>query len=111
MNISDRIRQWNIDRGLLDNGFDPKLESRLLTEELEEFNDAKAWDEQVDAICDLMVISIGSLWKMGIDPDKAMEEVLREIESRSGKLDENGKFQKILTGEEYKADYSKCVLR
>lgn len=64
--------------------------------------------EQVDAYADICVFAIGAMLKLGYDPEKALIEVGKEINSRVGKI-VDGKFEKDLSEEavakHYKADY------
>jgi len=129
MTIFKRIVKWNEERGLIAKGHDHESAGLMLCEELDEYyghventlsikSDMKHFyieqfeptnDEKADALCDLIVIATGELAKMGYDPDKAMSETLKEIESRKGEVNpETGKWEKKITGQEYKADYSKC---
>ena len=66
----------------------------------------------IDAYCDIIVFATGALLKLGVDPECAMEETLKEIESRTGSIID-GKFQKDTSEEAkskwYKADYDKCI--
>lgn len=70
-------------------------------------------EQVVDAACDIKVFSAGLIRKMGYDPDKSMGEVLQEIESRTGSI-QNGKFVKDKSPEAqekwYKADFSNAKL-
>jgi predicted HAD superfamily Cof-like phosphohydrolase len=59
----------------------------LIKEETQELNDAfTAGDrvEQLDALIDIMVVTIGALHSMGVDAEGAWREVLR---SNLGKID------------------------
>ena len=71
-------------------------------------------EEEVDSYADIIVLSIGAILKLGYDPVCVLEECLKEIESRTGKI-VNGKFQKDTSPEArakwYKADYKKCKRR
>lgn len=64
--------------------------------------------EQVDAYADICVFAIGAMLKLGYDPEKALIEVGKEINSRVGRI-VDGKFEKDLSKEavakHYKADY------
>ncbi len=104
-----RIIQWNKDRNI-PKVFDSGSEINMMDEELwEELYEADNDAERVDALCDLIVIATGALWKLGYDPDKAMAETLKEIESRGGAFDTTtGKWMKEITGKEYQADYDSC---
>ena len=69
--------------------------------------------EIADAYCDVIVFAIGELLKLGLNPELALLETAKEINSRTGKM-ENGKFEKDLSNGAksnwYKADYNKCKL-
>ena len=70
-------------------------------------------EEQVDAFCDVITFATGALLKLGYDPEKAIAECGKEINSRVGSM-VDGKFEKDLSDEAkanwYKADYSKAKL-
>lgn len=124
-----KIKNWNMSRGLLNNGFDMKTEVRLLEEEFDELqfkdntkNLAK-WlkhyntteEERLDALCDIIVVATGAIYKLGYDADKALDETIKEINSRIGSINKKtGKFEKDLSEEAkkrwYKARYHKCKL-
>jgi hypothetical protein len=76
---------------------------RLLTEE-----------EEVDAYADIIVFAIGAIMKLGYDPELALQQTAKEINSREGKM-VNGKFEKYLDEESkskwYKANYSKAKVK
>ena len=67
----------------------------------------------VDAYCDVIVFAVGAIMKLGYDPEKALAETAKEINSRKGSM-MDGKFEKDLSPEAqaewYKADYSKAEL-
>ncbi len=108
MTVATRIINWNKDRAI-PKEFNIELEYRLIKEELDELADAISSNERADALCDIVVLAMGSLWKLGINPDKAMDETLKEIESRTGEINpETGKWTKVITGREYTADYDVC---
>jgi len=64
-----------------------------------------------DAYADIIVFAVGSLLKLGYDPECVMNEVVKEISSRTGKVID-GKFVKDKSPEAqakwYKADFPKC---
>ena len=70
-------------------------------------------EQVVDAAGDAVVFSIGTIRKMGYNPELAMNEVLKEIESRRGSII-GGKFTKDKSPEAqalwYKADFSKAKI-
>jgi len=118
MNIETRIVRWNLDRNITSLP-DDKLVVTCLLEELFEFlginkamqknqfkkvvdtyagyimNEARTYnveatiEEKIDALCDTNVFSNGFIWRYGYNPNIAMDETLKEIESR--KQDPNQK--------------------
>ena len=134
-NIIKRIIKWNKERGLDKKEFDIKTETINIIEELIEMSDVNVESNEareraemivesiidqststtksntIDALCDIIVYATGALLKLGVDPECAMDETLKEIESRTGKII-NGKFVKDTSEEAkkrwYKADYKKC---
>ena len=67
-------------------------------------------------LCEIIARCIDSIDALGFDPDRAMEETIKQITSRSGKMDYNiGKWLKDKSPEaqarEYKADYTSCRVR
>ena len=65
----------------------------------------------IDAYADIVVFCIGAIMKLGYEPECVLEEVAKEINSRTGEI-VDGKFQKDTSPEAkakwYKADFSKC---
>ena len=130
MSILKRIVKWNKERGLIEKGFNQKTEIAHIIEELMEStgkedslsaremaekraeeilggSENNNKEEIVDAFADIIVFATGSIVKLGYDPEKVMDEVLKEIESRTGKMID-GKFVKDLNVEMYKAKLEKC---
>jgi hypothetical protein len=134
MNIFNRLKDWADSRGISKQDVSQndwvKVRNELLTlhlsfknmgvkgyvlnivEELTEYSEAMLNDdinEVVDAICDVEVFSATELVKMGFDIEKSYNEVLKIIESRTGRWDDNlGKFVKDYKPETwYNADYVK----
>jgi len=129
MNAFENIVKWNEDRGLIANGFNHEKEASFIIEELLEstgkydsvtareragkyakeiIGDVEAPEEEIaDAWADIIVFAVGSLKKQGYDPSKVMEEVCKEINSRTGKL-VDGKFLKDTDAVLYKADLKSC---
>lgn len=120
MTAFDKIIEWNLNRNNID--FDDISEQDMLSEELEEFCDAETSTQMVDALCDIIVVATGAIWKLGYNPNIAMEETLKEISSRQQdpvqkkQWEENGadgkwkKWVYQLSNTLYKADYSKAEL-
>ncbi len=129
MSIFQKIIQWNKERGLLDKPFNHQREVSFIVEELlestgnhdsitarekaeeiaTEIVSPDYFDEEkvIDAFADIIVYATGVIAKLGYDPDKVMEEVYKEIDSRKGKLI-NGKFVKDPDAPRYHADFSHC---
>ena len=130
MEIINRIVKWNEERLLDKQEFNLKIESTHILEELIEaqskfidsdkarklanqlygflqIHDEKDEKDIVDAFADIIVYATGSILKLGYEPTKVMDEVLKEIESRTGKI-VNGKFVKDNKKTMYKADFTKC---
>lgn len=58
-----RIYDWNMVRGMLDKGFNPALQTKMLTEESREFHDAYKEQDMVgmiDAYCDFIFVLRGA---------------------------------------------------
>ena len=133
MTILKRIVDWNNQRGLIKKGFNHKNETSFIIEELLESTGkydslsarekAEKITEQIlenseekdlkkegviDAFADIIVFATGAIAKNGYNPEKVMDEVLKEIESRTGKM-VDGKFVKDKNPKMYKADFSKCL--
>lgn len=129
MNAFENIVKWNEERGLIKNGFNHEKEASFIIEELLEstggydsvsareraatyakeiVGDSAPTDEEVvDAFADIIVFATGAIKKKGYDPSKVMEEVCKEINSRTGKL-EGGKFVKDKDAVLYQADLAAC---
>jgi len=135
----ERIVQWNEERKLLENPTTFKKESCFILEELIEglvgseskearrdaeeivdiiSNEAKkgkeiTTEDEIDALCDIVVFAVGAIRKLGYNPSIALDEVIKEIESRKGKIID-GKFikDKSLEAQKnwYKANFSKAKI-
>jgi hypothetical protein len=101
------------------NSGDSKSFARDMTIEIEKLahkNNIKYPKEDVivDAICDLRVFGCGDLLKINYNPEKCMEETIKEISSRKGAWSpEKGKWIKDPDQDPdtlYEADYSKCKI-
>jgi NTP pyrophosphatase (non-canonical NTP hydrolase) len=110
MNPLQGIVRFNVDRKL--ESFNPAAEHAMLSEELQEF--FKAYDndddyEMLDALCDIIVVATGAIYKMGYHPELALKQTVKEITSRKGSFNEElGKWQKDINQDPstlYKADY------
>jgi len=99
-------------RKKLMNGFQEftiKMEASEVIEELKEIDK----HYKVDAYCDIVVFCIGAIMKLGYNPQRALSETVKEIDSRTGSI-VDGKFQKDTSEEAkakwYKANYDVCIL-
>jgi len=111
MNPLEGIVRFNEDRKL--KTFNGAAEYSMLLEELQEFYSAVAEEnehETVDALCDIIVVAVGAIHKLGYTPEDALRETVEEITSRKGSFNEAvGKWQKDESQNPstlYKADYS-----
>ncbi len=107
----DGIVQFNIERRL--EKFKGGAEYTMLSEELQEFYTAYAEGdeyEMLDALCDLIVVATGGIYKLGYSPKLALAQTVKEITSRQGTFNEDtGKWEKDRNQDPdtlYKADYS-----
>ena len=125
--ILAKIVDWNKERKLNEQPFKLKEEISFIIEELLEstgeyksidarskalelvktFKDNDNDEEIIDAFGDIIVFATGTILKLGYDPDKVMEEIFKEIDSRKGKIID-GKFVKDPLIMPYKADLKKC---
>lgn len=90
------IREFNRQRKLIT--FNGQAEYMMLAEELQEFVHAFVEDneeEVVDSLCDIIVLAVGALHKLGYNPEIALEETVKEIMSRKGEFNKRtGKWEK-----------------
>lgn len=120
MNIWNRIEAFNRQRNIPQN-FNMWTEYENIKEELTELTEAKNEEETVDSLCDIVVFSVGAMWKLGYDPEKVMHETLLEIEDREQDQEQadlwkrfgaKGKWMKSSTQVDcYKADYENAKTR
>lgn len=127
-----KIVKWNKERGLLESPYVHRREMSFILEEIIESNgsissedariNAEFWAEEiadedpsnieliVDSYADIIVFATGAIRKLGYDPDKVSIEVLKAINSRTGKI-VDGKFVKDLDAIRYEPDYSTCRIK
>jgi len=105
MRIFNKIELFNAERNLL-RRYNKDTEIRMLEEELQEYKDANNDFDEIDALCDIIVVAVGSMLKKGYSPTRAMEETCKEILSRKGNIGKDGKWYKDKSVIGYKADYS-----
>lgn len=132
MNIFKRIIKWGEEKKIFQSKFNHNKEASFIIEELLEStgkynsisarqkseeiseeilkNGSGTKEEIIDAFADIIVFSTGAIVKNGYDPEKVMDEVLKEIESRTGKIID-GKFVKNTSIKMYKANFSRCLLK
>ena len=77
------------------------------------FLEAKTFEEEAQAMTNMTISSLKEIVNMGFDPDKVMDEVMKEISSRIGAYsEESKKWQKDKSPEAqalwYTADFSNC---
>lgn len=76
------------------------LYKKLIAEEVQELEDARSQEEQLDALIDILVVTIGAIHSMGADGESAWNEVMRtnfaKIDLDTGKVRkrEDGKVLK-----------------
>ena len=131
MTLFEKIHRWNEERVLPILPFDHKKQVSFIIEELLESTgnfdsisarekaediaseitkDANANPETViDAFGDIIVFAVGVMVNLGYDPDKVMDEVFKEIDSRKGTIID-GKFVKDPNAERYYADFTDCTI-
>jgi len=111
----DQINDWAGERGLLDIPWDKTAHASFIAEELSEFLRAKNGNDEIDALCDVIVFAVNAMRIKGYNPNVAMQETLKEISSRTGAFNpETGKWEKFKTAEAmslwYSADYDKAKI-
>lgn len=111
----DQINDWANERGLLNIDWDKCAHASFIAEELSEFLRAKNGNEEIDALCDVIVFAVNAMRIRGYNPNIAMEETIKEISSRTGAFNpETGKWEKFKTEEAkalwYAANYDKAKL-
>lgn len=131
MDMFQKIVEWNRERGILKLDFNHVKETSFIVEELLEstghYDSVTARDKAtelaqeivgtpdaspeqvVDAWADIIVFATGAMAKLGYDPSKVMEEVYKEINSRTGEM-VDGKFIKNPDAVLYQADLTDCTL-
>ena len=106
------IYKWNEERGLLDQKPSKGTAVTMLHEEIRELNFAENIEEEIDALCDIIVIATGEIMKRRYRVNDCMREVVKEISSRKGAINpDTGKWMKDPNQPKstlYKADFSKC---
>ncbi len=125
MKWKDSLRIWREDRGLTEPQVSINKETGnpaiidMLLEEVEELRLALLNNDEheiIDACNDLIVLSSNHVAQSGYDLDLTMKETLKEINSRTGSINEvTGKWEKFKTQEAkakwYKANYKTCRIK
>lgn len=111
-----KINDWADERGLLNIEWDKSAHASFLAEELSEFLRAKEDNAEIDALCDIIVFATNAIRIRGYDPNVAMDETLKEINSRTGAFNpDTGKWEKFKTEEAkalwYSADYEQAKIK
>ena len=65
--VYKRVAAWNAAR--YDREFNTELTCNLLREEHQEFFDAATPADKLDALCDIVYVAMGGIWKMGLVED------------------------------------------
>jgi len=114
--IIAHILKFNEERNL--NVFSAKTEHTMLSEELEEFLQASLSNDehdQVNALCDIIVLAVGGLNKLAYDTAEVLRETVKEILSRKGSINETtGKWEKDKNQNPdslYKPNYSTAKIK
>lgn len=110
-----RIKEWSDERLITQQEPDRNGFLAMIVEELGEFLEAKTVEGRIDAMADIIVFAYGEIAKYGYDGDKVMDEVIKEISSRTGSYNpETKKWQKDKSPEAqarwYTADFTNCKL-
>ena len=110
-----RIKEWSDERLITQQEPDRNGFLAMIVEELGEFLEAKTVEGRIDAMADIIVFAYGEIAKYGYDGDKVMDEVIKEISSRTGAYDPaTKKWQKDRSPEAqanwYSANFTNCKL-
>lgn len=113
--IFERIKDWSDERLITQNAPDRNGFVSMIVEELGEFLEAKEVDGRIDAMADIVVFALGEMAKYGYNGDKVMDEVIKEISSRTGSYNpQTKKWEKDKSPEAqarwYSADFTQCKL-
>jgi predicted HAD superfamily Cof-like phosphohydrolase len=91
LNFVKRICKWNTDRGNVRGEIDKNLEQGMLDEELEEFKDAESAVDELDALVDLIFVAIGSMHKLGLNPQEIEKAINIVCDANDKKLSDKKK--------------------
>ena len=91
----ERIKEWSDERLITFQEPDRNGFVSMIVEELGEFIAAPDTEGRIDAMADIIVFAYGEMAKYGYHGDKVMDEVIKEISSRTGAYSpETKKWQK-----------------
>lgn len=110
-----RIKDWSDERLITYQEPDRNGFVSMIVEELGEFLEAEDDHGRIDAMADIIVFAYGEMAKYGYDGDRVMDEVIREISSRTGSYNpDTKKWQKDKSPEAqalwYTANFTYCKL-
>ena len=110
MNIFESLSAWRSERGLQNQIGNV---AGNICEELTEYLRATTIEDEIDALCDMVVFAINAIEAKGYNAEICMNETLKEIHSRKGDFNpELNKWVKKKTPEAmalwYSADFSKA---
>lgn len=88
----ERVANWNSKR--YDRKYDHKLSVALLEEELQEYFDANTLVDQLDAMCDVVYVAMGILWKIDVD-NETLEYNAMESHSHMADLLKTNTFEPV----------------
>ena len=86
--VFERVGKWNEKR--YDRVYNHELSVALLEEELQEFHDAKTDVDRLDALCDIVYVAMGVIWKNDVkgesliyNSEEAHEQVLSLLDTNT----------------------------
>ena len=97
--------KWRKKKGLDLVQYDKAKQAANIAEELSELLLASNIEEEIDAFADIIIYSINAIEIAGYGARQVLDEVIKEIESRDGKIID-GKFYK--ESNKYKAKIGDC---
>ena len=111
MTVFESLTQWREERGLQN-----KIGNVAgnICEELTEYLRASTVEDEIDALCDMVVFAINAIEAKGYNAEICIDETLKEIHSRKGDFNpELNKWEKFRTPEAmglwYSANYNKAI--
>ena len=85
--VIQRVANWN--KARYERVYDNTLTVSLLREEQREWLEAKTPTDKLDALCDLIYVAIGAMWKLDIDSQTANEAHAQSVQVVSNQLECN----------------------